>query len=71
MTSNAASATAVSAHGREPEVTTVAGWDDATVEFPVLAEVPELGAMLEGLRQVDRLIASAIESIIRLQDAEV
>ena len=27
--------------------------------------------MLESLRQVDRLIASAIASIIRLQDAEV
>src|SRR5690554_5246286 len=39
--------------------------------YPVLAEVPELGAMLESLRQVDRLIASTIDSIIRLQDAQV
>jgi hypothetical protein len=53
-----------------PDVVPVepSGWADASVEFPVLAEAPELGAMLESLRQVDRLIAGAIDSIIRLQD---
>ncbi|MBS3939887.1 MAG: DUF222 domain-containing protein [Actinobacteria bacterium] len=70
MTSNPATTTLLPDPG-PAEVVTVAGWDDATVEFPVLAGVPELGAMLESLRQVDRLIASAIDSIIRLQDAEV
>ncbi|MFA9447069.1 DUF222 domain-containing protein [Egicoccus sp. AB-alg6-2] len=54
-----------------PQTTSVPGWADPADEFPVLAEVPELAGLLATLRQVDRLIASAIESIIRLQDASV
>ena len=32
----------------EPEVTTVPGSSDRLGEFPVLAQTPELGAMLQG-----------------------
>jgi hypothetical protein len=48
--------------------------DDGTgVPFglPVLAEVPELAAVLEDLVAVDRILARALEGIIRLQDQAV
>jgi hypothetical protein len=42
--------------------------DDAPFGLPLLAEVPELAELLEGLRQVDRLVARAIDLLIVLQD---
>jgi hypothetical protein len=44
---------------------------DAPFGFPVLAEVPELAAMLDRLRQVDRLIAAAIDDLILLQETSL
>jgi hypothetical protein len=70
MTSNPATAT-LRPDAVPVEVSAVVGWGDALVAFPVLAETPALGAMLQMLLQVDRLIAAAIDAIIRLQDAEV
>jgi hypothetical protein len=39
--------------------------------LPVLAEVPELAAVLEDLVAVDRILARALEGIIRLQDHSI
>jgi hypothetical protein len=44
---------------------------DAPFGFPVLAEVPELAAMLGRLRQVDRLLADAIDDLIVLQETSL
>jgi hypothetical protein len=40
----------------------------APFDLPVLDEAPELAALLEGLRDVDRLLARSIDLLIRLQD---
>lgn len=42
--------------------------DGAPFGLPVLAEVPELTAVLVSLREVDRLLASALDGLLRLQD---
>jgi hypothetical protein len=44
---------------------------DAPFGFPVLAEVPELASMLGRLRQVDRLLADAIDDLILLQETSL
>jgi hypothetical protein len=66
---------AVPAHGEQTEGRDVSGSveGDDTPPFglPVLAEVPELAAVLEDLVAVDRILARALEGIIRLQDHSV
>jgi hypothetical protein len=47
------------------------GDDAAPLGFPVLAEVPELAQVLEQLQTVDRLLAQAVEGLIRLQDTSL
>jgi hypothetical protein len=41
---------------------------DAPFGLPMLDEVPELAALLEGLRDVDRILARALDLLIGLQD---
>ncbi|GGI09759.1 HNH endonuclease signature motif containing protein [Egicoccus halophilus] len=41
------------------------------LDYPVLAQAPLLGQLLATLRQVDRLIADAIDTIVELQDTEL
>jgi hypothetical protein len=49
-----------------------AGADDAVpFGLPVLAEVPELAMVLEDLVAVDRILARALEGIIRLQEHSI
>lgn len=42
--------------------------DGVPFGLPVLAEVPELAAVLTSLREVDRLLACALDGLLRLQD---
>jgi hypothetical protein len=49
-------------HGPPPD------GDEGPFALPLLAEVPELAELLEGLREVDRLVARTIDLLIALQD---
>ncbi|GGI08558.1 hypothetical protein [Egicoccus halophilus] len=53
----------------DPAGTVSAG--GVALNSPVLAEAPLLGQLLATLRQVDRLIADAIDTIVELQDTEL